>query len=165
MEEPGISIVMPVNNASKTLHRAIESILSQTFTNFELLVINNGSTDQTSEIINQYQDSRIILVSQPKKALVPALNQGIKLARAGFIARMDADDRSHPTRLKVQYDYLRSNPGIGIVSCLVNYMGNRIKNRGYYLHVQWMNQLINSNTIYDRRFMESPLGPSVSNDP
>ena len=162
MEELGISVIMPVRNASKTLDRAIESILNQTFTNFELIVIDNGSTDQTTDIINKYQDPRIILVCQPEKGLVPALNKGIELARAGFIARMDADDRSNPTRLAVQHDYLKLNPEIGMVSCLVTYIGNRMKNRGYYLHVQWMNQLTDPNTIYDRRFMESPFAhPSV----
>ncbi len=162
MHEPPVSVIMPVRNASKTLARAIESILDQTLADFELIVIDDGSQDESAKIVKGYQDTRVILMQQSPKGLVSALNKGIEISRAGFIAPMDADDVSYPRRLKMQYDYLMRHPDIGLVSCLVKYCGDRRKNQGYYLHVEWSNQLIESRTIYNRRFMESPLvHPSV----
>lgn len=100
---------MSVYNAERYLQEAIESILSQTFKNFEFIIINDGSSDRSIDIINSFSDDRIVLIDQVNTGLPTALNNGIKMSKSGYIARMDADDISLPSRLKEQYDYLEKN--------------------------------------------------------
>jgi glycosyltransferase involved in cell wall biosynthesis len=111
---PSVSVLMPVYNAERYLAKAVESILRQTFTNFEFIIINDGSTDSSLEILKDYalQDRRIHLVSRENRGLVKTLNESISLVRAPLIARMDADDIAMPDRLKVQKEYLVSNPEV-----------------------------------------------------
>jgi glycosyltransferase involved in cell wall biosynthesis len=100
---PTISVVMPVYNAQQDLRQAIESILSQSFSDFELLIIDDGSTDQSAQIVRSFDDPRIRLISQPYNlGLVAALNAGLAEARGQFIARMDGDDISLPQRFALQ---------------------------------------------------------------
>ncbi len=103
-----ISVIMPVYNAEKFIREAIESILSQTFIDFEFIIINDGSTDGTLNKLEEYaqQDHRIQLVSRENKGLVATLNEGLALAKAPLVARMDADDISLPDRLEKQSTYL-----------------------------------------------------------
>lgn len=110
---PAISIVLPVYNAEHYVTEAVESILNQTYTNFELIIIDDGSTDRSLEIIQKYAclDSRIRLISRENRGLVTTLNEGLALAKAPLIARMDADDVSYPNRLLVQKDFLDKNLG------------------------------------------------------
>ena len=94
---PKVTVFMPVYNGEKYLREAIDSILNQTFTDFEFLIINDGSTDSSVEIINSYDDSRIRLIHNEKNLkLVATLNKGLDLARGKYIARMDCDDISLP---------------------------------------------------------------------
>lgn len=109
---PEISVVMSVYNSKAWLREAIASILAQTFTDFEFIIINDGSTDGSLEIIKSFSDPRIVLVDQENAGLPAALNRGIQLAKASLIARMDADDVSLPERLQIQLDFLRQNPEI-----------------------------------------------------
>ena len=109
-----ISIILPAYNAEKYLKEAIDSILAQTYTNFELIVINDGSTDKTEEIILSYQDSRIRYIKNEKNLkLIRTLNKGIGLAKGKYIARMDADDISLPHRLKEEVEFMEAHPNIG----------------------------------------------------
>lgn len=102
---------MSVYNGQKYLKQSIDSILNQTFTDFEFLIINDGSTDSTSTILNQYNDPRISIVSNQKNiGLTKSLNNGLKLAKGEYIARMDADDISQPRRLEKQLNYFDRNP-------------------------------------------------------
>ena len=104
-----ISVVMSVYNGEIYLYEAIESILNQTFTNFEFIIIDDGSTDNSAEIIKSYDDNRIVLIQQGNKGLAAALNEGIKIAKGKFIARMDADDISLPTRLETQIQFMEAH--------------------------------------------------------
>lgn len=118
---PLVSVLMPVYNAEKYLAEAIESILNQSYTNFEFLIFNDGSTDASAEIVNQYPDERIRFIHIPENiGYVPHLNAGIEMARGKYIARMDADDISHPQRLEKQVAFLETNPAIGLVGTAVN---------------------------------------------
>ena len=157
-----VSIILPVYNGSTGIVRAIDSMLNQTFKDFELIIIDNGSTDDTVDKINAFNDSRIKLLKLPKPNLVAALNHGIAHSTAKYIARMDADDWSHPDRLQLQVCFLQKNSRIGVVSSLVKYHGSREKNYGYYLHVEWLNEVISHDEIFLKRFQDSPLAhPSV----
>jgi len=117
---PCVSVVMPVYNGEAFLREAIESILAQTFTDFELLLINDGSTDGTQAIINTYrQDQRLRCISRPNRGLIASLNEGWQRARGSYIARMDADDVSAPERLERQVAFLDAHAEIGLVGSAV----------------------------------------------
>lgn len=104
------------------VQEAIESILNQTFVYFELIIINDGSSDNTREIISLFDDPRIkILHHSQNKGIVQSLNEGILLCSGKYIARMDGDDISLPERLKRQVDFLEENPHVGV--CATNYSG------------------------------------------
>lgn len=114
-EKPKVTVLMPVYNGEKYLREAIDSILSQTFTDFEFLIVNDGSTDGSVNIINSYDDPRICLVHNEKNLKLPAaLNKGIDLARGAYIARMDCDDLSLPARLVRQVAFMDAHPEYGL---------------------------------------------------
>jgi glycosyltransferase involved in cell wall biosynthesis len=113
--QPLVSVLMPVYNGEKYLSEAIDSILNQTYTHFEFIIINDGSTDNTDTIIANYNDSRIVYIkNETNIKLIATLNKGLKLAKGKYIARMDADDISMPDRLKSQVEYMELNPHVGI---------------------------------------------------
>ena len=106
---PDISVVMSVFNGGDYLSKSIESILNQSYINFEFIIINDGSTDTSLKIIKSYKDNRIVLVNRKNKGLITSLNEGISLAKGRYIARMDADDISFPSRLEKQFDFIEKN--------------------------------------------------------
>ena len=112
MDAPGVSVVMSVYNGQEFLREAIESILRQSYGDFEFVIIDDGSTDRTAEILAEYagRDARIRLQRHENKGRAVSLNIGIELARAPYIARMDADDVSASERLRRQVDYMRDHP-------------------------------------------------------
>jgi hypothetical protein len=107
---PLLSVVMPVYNQERYLSAAIESILAQTFTDFELIVVDDGSTDDSVREIERFKDRRIRLLRLEHQGFIRTLIQGFKEARAPWIARMDSDDISHPERLRVQMEFLDEHP-------------------------------------------------------
>lgn len=111
---PTLSVLMPVYNAERYLAEAMESILQQTFTDFEFLIINDGSTDRSLSILQRYaaEDPRIRLVSRANTGYVQALNEMLALAEGEFIARMDADDISLPNRFAHQVEFLQQQPDV-----------------------------------------------------
>ena len=110
-----ISVVMPAYNAEKYIADAIESILCQTYNDFEFIIVNDGSTDKTADIIRSFKDKHIIFIDRNEnRGLVYSLNEGIRQAKGDFIARMDADDVSVLNRFELQIDYLINHPDIDI---------------------------------------------------
>ena len=104
---PKISVVMPVYNGEKYLKEAIDSILNQTFTDFEFIIIDDGSTDKTEQIIKSYDDKRILYIKNEKNlGVAESLNKGLDMAQGEYIARMDADDISMPKRFEKQIDFM-----------------------------------------------------------
>jgi glycosyltransferase involved in cell wall biosynthesis len=122
INNPKVTVLMPAYNAALYIDEAIKSVLEQTFTDFELLIINDGSTDETPEIINTYHDERIIVVNQQNKGVAAALNTGLTYARAPYIARFDADDICMPNRLKVQYDFITAYPEYSVIGSAADYI-------------------------------------------
>jgi len=112
---PMISVLMSVFNGEQYLREAIDSILNQTFQDFEFIIIDDGSTDSSAGIINSYKDSRIHFIQQDNVGISESLNRGITLAKGKYIARMDADDISDPDRFRYQYEYMRANNDIDIL--------------------------------------------------
>lgn len=114
--EPVISVLLPVWNGEQYIRTSIQSALSQTFQDFELIILDDGSTDRTKEIVSQeFPDPRIVLKRLPHQGIVAALNEGLRASRGQFIARMDVDDISLPQRLEKQINYLENHPRCGIV--------------------------------------------------
>lgn len=115
LKVPKISVIMPLYNGEKYLKEAIDSILNQTYSDFELLLINDASTDSTETIINSYHDYRIVYIKNEENlGLIKTLNKGLDLAKGEFIARMDQDDISLPERFEKQIAILEKNPEIGV---------------------------------------------------
>ena len=105
---PKISVLMPVYNGDKYLKKSINSILRQTFDDFELIIINDGSTDLSLSIIKSYQDKRIKIINNSKNiGIAYSLNKGLNKANGDYIARQDQDDISHPERFMCQVNYLK----------------------------------------------------------
>ena len=107
---PLVSVLMPAFNAEKHIAQAIESILQQTYSHFELLILDDGSTDRTKEIIDQFDDGRIVRIDLTEnQGLVRARNQLVAAAKGKYIAFLDADDIALPNRLQLQVSFLRHN--------------------------------------------------------
>jgi hypothetical protein len=122
MNTPAVSLVMSVFNGERFVSEAIESILNQTFHDFEFIIINDGSTDGTADILSRYQriDPRLVVDHQHNKGQVPSLNTGCGLARGRYIARIDADDIAIPERLERQINYLEQNPRVALLGSSIN---------------------------------------------
>jgi glycosyltransferase involved in cell wall biosynthesis len=161
---PLVSIVLPARNAAPTIARAVASVCGQTLADWELVVVNDGSTDDTAAVVSATAagDPRVRVLDQPALGLVAALNAGLAAAGGEFVARLDADDEAAPGRLAAQVDFLRARPEVGVVSSLVSYGGDAARNAGYALHVDWLNSLVTPEEIALNRFIESPVAhPSV----
>ncbi|MCL7999184.1 glycosyltransferase [Brucella sp. 21LCYQ03] len=124
MKLPRVSVVMPTRNSEKYLKPALESILNQAFGNFELIIVDDQSTDTTLDIISGFKDQRIRVIDGPGAGLSAALNEAIRQARGEYIARMDADDISEPSRFGKQVSFLDEHPEIGVCGTLFNEFGD-----------------------------------------
>ena len=123
-----ISVIMPAYNAEKYINEAIDSILAQTFTDFEFIIIDDGSTDSTCAIVESYSDSRIrFFKNEHNLGVAATLNRGLDLARGEYIARMDADDISLPTRFEKQAAYMDEHPDVVVLATNVRIIGKNIK--------------------------------------
>jgi glycosyltransferase involved in cell wall biosynthesis len=137
MNEVKITVLMPAYNAAKYIAEAIDSVLAQTFTDFELLIIDDGSTDGTVAEIRKFTDPRIRLVECEHRGVAPALNHGLKEARGFYVARFDADDICYPERLRIQYYFMQANPDHVLLGTEADYMDMNgeyvftLKYRGY----------------------------------
>lgn len=158
---PQISILMPVRDAEGTLAAAVESVRAQTFVDWELVIVDDGSTDGTAALLDDMagQDARIVKLRQPAAGIAEALNRGLSACRSDFIARMDADDVMDARRLELQRLHLLEHAGCGLVSSRVKFGGTE---PGYAAHVDWVNSLQSHEMISRRRFVEAPVAhPSV----
>jgi len=117
LQKPKISVILPVYNDEAFISETIESILNQTFQNFELIIINDGSSDSTYDMINSKKDDRIKLINNKKNhGIAYSLNRGLEMANSDFIARIDSNDIALPIRLEKQYTFLINNPNVGLVT-------------------------------------------------
>ncbi|UOR15121.1 glycosyltransferase family 2 protein [Qipengyuania aquimaris] len=121
MSKPSISIVMPVYNVEAYVGEAIQSVLDQSFEDFELVIVDDGGTDRSIGIARSFDDARIRIVSQPNRGLAGARNTGIANARAPYVALLDSDDRWHRDKLMLHFIHMEANPHIG-----VSYSGSRM---------------------------------------
>jgi glycosyltransferase involved in cell wall biosynthesis len=122
MAKHDVTVLLPVYNAAPYIREAVDSVLAQTYKDFELLIINDGSTDGSKEILESYNDSRIRLIHQPNMGLIKTLNKGLELAQGKYIARFDADDVCYPERLQEQVDFLNTHPDYVLIGSEADYM-------------------------------------------
>jgi glycosyltransferase involved in cell wall biosynthesis len=135
--KPKVSVLMSVYNGEEFLNEAIDSIIDQTFKDFEFIIIDDGSKDKSLKIIKSYKDPRIVLVSRPNKGLVASLNEGLNLAKGKYIARQDADDISIPNRLEKEVMYMDSHPNTALVGSnytVMDIKGNQLVTTNVFTH-------------------------------
>jgi glycosyltransferase involved in cell wall biosynthesis len=155
---------MPCYNAAITLPEALASLSGQTFPNFEVVAVDDGSTDATPQILQEWaaSDRRLHVVSRQHAGLIAGLNVGLEMCKAPYVARMDADDWSHPERLSRQVAYLEAHPEVSVVSCLVAGFPEGQVRQGFHIYIDWLNSLLSNEDIRREMFIESPLPhPSV----
>jgi len=156
---------MPCYNSSATLELALDSLSGQSLQDYELIAVDDGSSDDTYSILQQRanRDNRIRIIRMPHHGIVAALNTGLDNCTAPIIARMDSDDRAHPSRLEKQVTYLNQRPEIGVVGCLVSAFPTDKVRKGFQFYLDWLNALRTDADIRREIFVESPLPhPSVT---
>lgn len=154
---PLVSVIMPVYNGERYLAEAIESILNQTYANLELIVFNNGSTDHTAQILDQYalKDPRVLVMFHPDPlghAGEAASNLAIQRAQGKYIAKLDADDIAVPDRLKKQVAFLEENPSIFLVGSYLELINNNGQNVGVRTYP------LSNAAIYNEFYLRLPVG-------
>ena len=159
---PALSVIMPVRNAELTVEAAIRSILASTFQDFEFIIVDDASSDASVEKIKAFQDARIRLLENANPGLCQALNLAVAACSAPFIARMDADDISYPSRFEKQLDAAERNRWdvVGGKVRIVDRTGNPVTS--YARYESWINDHQSNESIYANRFVESPIANPTS---
>ncbi len=169
---PPVSVLLPCYNTAATLPDALASLTAQTLPDFEVIAVDDGSTDATADLLHAAAcaDSRFSILTQPHAGIVSALNLGLSACRAPYIARMDADDFTQPTRLEKQKTWLDQHPRVALVSCLVEGFPPGVApddtpdqvQPGFQRYLDWLNSLQTHADICREMFVESPFPhPSV----
>ncbi len=159
MHSPLATVIIPFYNAQQTIGRAIESISKQTYTNFECILVNNNSTDNSRKIAESIvlKDTRFWIIEENKQGVMFASNTGAKAAKGKYIARMDADDWSFPDRLEKQVHFLENNLNYGAVAGLAEHIGNPETTAGFSRYVDWSNSVQTYEELTCKQFIEMPL--------
>ncbi|MGD2052832.1 MAG: glycosyltransferase [Gammaproteobacteria bacterium] len=159
---PAVSVLMPFRNAAETMGDCIDSILSQTLTDYEIIAIDDFSVDQSVAVLQQFGDQRISIIDNDHQGLVPALNKGLACCRAPLVARMDADDIMYPNRLKMQYSFMRRHRDVELVATQARKFPEASVRNGYREYMRWQNSVIGPEDVNNQIYIESPFAhPSV----
>ena len=164
MNNPPLAVLLPFYNAESTLAETLYSILAQTFEDFVLIAVDDGSSDDSCQIVHDYikQDSRIELLQVEHQGVVAAMNHALNHCAAPICARMDADDIMAPERLALQFDYLSANPEIALVGSRVHLFPEEIIQDGFNEYIRWQNSCITPQQIADNIYVELPIAnPSI----
>jgi glycosyltransferase involved in cell wall biosynthesis len=150
---------MPCYNMATTLEETLQTIAAQTLEDFEVLSVDDGSTDQTPQILERWskKDPRFRYLPLPHAGIIPALNAGLAECRSDHVARMDADDKMLPTRLEKQSAYLDTHPEVHLVSSLVSGFPKNKLRQGFKIYIDWLNSLENQEDMQREIYVESPL--------
>ena len=163
MSNPLVSVIMPIYNSELYLQEAIKSILNQTYSNFEFLIFNDGSTDKSQQIVNSFNDPRIQLYNhRVNQGLIATLNKSLRLARGTYIARMDSDDISFSTRIETQVLFMEKNLEIGVCgtwaevfndSGILFYVKNPKDNLQIKMNLIWLKSGLIHPSVMVRKFL------------
>lgn len=156
---PAISVLLPVWNAEPYLEECLHSLAVQSWADFEVIAVDDGSDDGSSERLANWQtrDARFHHVRLPHQGLVTALNSGLERCRGELVARMDADDVIDSRRLELQATFFRQDPSLDLVACLVRHFPDDTVGQGYRIYEEWLNSLVDHDEILRERFVESPM--------
>ncbi|MDX1436477.1 MAG: glycosyltransferase [Anaerolineales bacterium] len=164
MSSPAVSVLLPCYNGGAALDRSLQSISQQTFENFELIAVDDGSTDESPAVLARWSeaDPRLTVIRQDHRGIVAALQAGLEACSAPLVARMDHDDYAHPERLALQKEFLEANPDIAVAGCLVRGAPEGAVQEGLQIYLAWQNSLVAEADIRREIFIESPfVHPSV----
>ncbi len=156
---PAVSILLPVYDAAPFLNACLASLAAQSFDDFEIVAVDDGSTDGSTELLADWarRDRRLRVLQQPHRGLVAALETGLAACRAPLVARMDADDLAHPRRLELQVAALAADSELTVVGCKVRHFPAAAVGEGFRVYEDWLNALVAHREILAERFIESPL--------
>ncbi len=160
--DPAVSVVIPLYNREKYIARAIDSVLAQTYNDFELIVIDDGSTDNGSEVVKQYDDQRIKIVSQQNAGVSSARNAGIDLAKGKWIAFLDSDDQWLPEKLQCQVDFLNETPTLRWVgsNCTTELYSS--KQQKFFVDPKKIDALLCGSTYFEKCFDAINIGAGLT---
>jgi glycosyltransferase involved in cell wall biosynthesis len=154
--KPAVSVVMPVRDGGRFLQSAVQSILGQTFSSLELLLVDDHSTDQAISSL-AFDDPRLVLLNSEGRGIARACNTGFARARGNFVARMDADDLSLPGRIETQYNYLQEHPEIDLCGACVEIFSEQALAGGNIRYQSWLNSCRSPAAIQRGLYIESPI--------
>ena len=159
MADPDVSVLLPVRDGAAYLPECIDSLRSQTLEDFEVLAVDDGSTDESAEVLSQWarEDPRVAVIRQPRLGIVAALEAGRSRVRGRFLARMDADDVAEATRLEEQRSLLESNPDLTGCGTRVRYFPRTAVREGGTRYEAWLNDICTSDDVERNLFVECPL--------
>ena len=159
MSEPLVSVLLPVRDPGPYLKDCIASLGRQTIKEYEVVAVDDGSTDGSAKVLDDWaaQDDRVKVVHRSESGLIETLNTGLELCKAPFVARMDADDISHPKRFELQLAEFEELPWVGVVSSMVRHFPWHGVGEGYRVYEEWLNSLLTPEQISCQRFVESPV--------
>jgi GT2 family glycosyltransferase len=174
MPAPTVSLIMPAYNAEPYLVEAVESVLGQTFTDFELIIVDDASTDATSAILDRYDDPRIVrLRNERNLGQTASMNRAIQAAKGAYLARQDADDLSMPQRLELEVAYLDSHPAVGLVGAASTWIDGKgelqrtwepaLDNASLQQELMRNNVILHGSSMFRRAAMEE-AGPAYRGD-
>lgn len=159
---PLVSVLLPFHNAAETIGDCIDSILAQTLTDFEIVAVNDFSSDDSLHFLQQYKDDRIKIIDNEHRGLVSALNTGLVYCSAPLVARMDADDIMYPDRLVKQYDYMHQHHDVVLLATRARKFPEALIRNGYREYMRWQNSVLSNEDIHNQIYIESPFAhPSV----
>lgn len=156
---PRISVLMPCHNVESTLDQTMESLVGQTYSDFEIVAVDDGSTDSSLEKLQSWakQDGRVRVLARSHAGIIEALNAGLEACEGELIARMDADDLAYPQRLERQAALLDSQEDVDVASCLVEGFPKEELRQGFHIYIDWLNSLVSHDEMMRELFVESPL--------
>jgi glycosyltransferase involved in cell wall biosynthesis len=161
---PDVSVLIPCYNAAATLEETLTSLAAQTLADFEIVAVDDGSQDATLALLHAWEqrEPRLKVVVQPHGGIVQALNAGLAICQAPYVARLDSDDLAYPERLALQAAFLDDHPETCLVSCRVEGFPAGEVREGFRVYLEWLNGLLSDTDIRREIFVESPLPhPSV----
>jgi len=161
---PLVSVLIPVFNAEKYIRESVESILGQTYSNIEILVVNDGSSDGSYSILKEIKDERIILLNQENQGVAVALNRALNQAKGKYISRQDADDISFPNRIEKEVVFMEENKQVGLVGAWATVIDSQGKSKGQLKHsvsnrklqydILWDSPFVSSTTMFRKDCLE-----------
>jgi GT2 family glycosyltransferase len=156
---PSVSIVLPVYNGAAHLDEALGSLVSQDFEDFEVVVVDDGSTDATPQMLEAWsvREDRLRVIRSPHEGIVSALERGRAASLGRYLARMDADDIADPHRLGAQYRYMEARPDVDGCGCFVEYFPVEAVRDGARRYQEWLNGLVSPSEIEAAMFVECPI--------